>query len=52
MKKQQQRITLDRETVRLLDPVQLGAAQGAYNYSTGPICPYYTKGCPNPKIGR
>jgi hypothetical protein len=50
MKKRQQRITLERETVRCLDPGQLSAAQGAYNYSTGDICHTYTKACP--KIGR
>jgi hypothetical protein len=42
VKKLQKRITLDRETVRRLDYQQLGAAQGAINYSTGNICPTYT----------
>jgi hypothetical protein len=46
MKKRQQRIALERETVRCLDPGQLDAAKGGINYSTGDIC--HTKGytCP------
>jgi hypothetical protein len=47
MKKQQKRIALDRETVRRLDSQELGAAQGAYNYSTGNMCPTYT--CTTPQ---
>ncbi|MBV8203347.1 MAG: class I lanthipeptide [Acidobacteria bacterium] len=46
MKKQQKKVALDRETVRRLDREELDAAKGGYNYSTGNICPYYTKTCP------
>jgi hypothetical protein len=37
------RLALARETVHRLDREELGAAQGAYNYSTGAICHTYTK---------
>lgn len=53
MKKQQQKMTLTRETVRRLDRAEYGAVKGAVNYSTGNICtshtPYLctnTCGCP------
>ena len=46
MKKRQQRITLDRETVRRLDPGQLGDVQGGVNYSTGDICHTLGYSCP------
>ncbi len=42
MKKQQRRITLDRETVRRLDRVEQSAVKGAVNYSTGNICTSHT----------
>ena len=42
MKKQQKRISLDRETVRRLDPAAFGAVKGAVNYSTGAICTSHT----------
>ena len=42
MKKQQKRITLDRETVRRLDRADFDAVKGAVNYSTGAICTSHT----------
>ncbi len=42
MKKKQSRITLDRETVRRLDGVGLGAIKGAVNFSTGNVCTSHT----------
>ncbi|HLX07074.1 MAG TPA: hypothetical protein VKY89_04350 [Thermoanaerobaculia bacterium] len=42
MKKQERRITLDRETVRRLDRLEQGAVKGAVNFSTGNVCTSHT----------
>ena len=47
MKRLPKRLTLNRETVRRLDPRELAIAQAGYNYSTAAsICPYL---CPSQK---